>query len=355
MSSVSVCENCKSYELKSQVRALNDLINVAQASIASLELTPLLHTILQGAMDFTEMPIGRLALYDKRNGKMTLFAHAGLKRKTIVRNVWTVEPGSLTDHLLRRNEIYYVEDTDQADVPKSQFDVHKKGRSLIYIPLVRKSSIHGILRLDDHIPRTFDKNRISQISALATFAAISIENAKFHEETHRMAINDALTGLNNRRYFDKVLPQEYERAHRDGIPFSLVMIDVDNFKKFNDSYGHHLGDRVLATIGRVLRKTLRRIDFAFRYGGEEFVVILPDTDLESAHNVAERIRQRVVIESRKLLRNQDDPPVTVSMGISCYPRDAACSKTLLAMADQLLYQAKRTGRNCILMSKEDVP
>jgi len=354
MQSAPACDKCKSYELRGQVRALNDLINVAQASVASLELTPLLHTILRGVMDFTEMPVGRLALYDKRTGKMMLAARAGLADAVAVRNVWTVESGSLMDNLLRQNEIFYVEDTDQAEVPQKQFDVYKTGRSLILIPLVTKSSIHGILRLDDYIPRPFDKNRISLISALATFAAISIENAKFHEETHRMAINDALTGLNNRRYFDKVLPQEYERAQRDGIPFSLMMIDVDNFKIFNDTYGHHLGDRVLVTIGRVLRKTLRRIDFAFRYGGEEFVVILPETDLENAHKVAERIRSRVATESKKLLRNQNDPPVTVSMGISCYPRDAACSKTLLAMADQLLYQAKKSGRNRILISKEDV-
>lgn len=355
MSLVPVCENCKSYELKGQVRALNDLINVAQASVASLELPSLLHTILQGAMSFTEMPMGMIALYDKRSGKMTLRAQVGFSNEAAARNVWTVESDSLTDNLLRRNEVYCVEDTEQADMPKSQFDAFKAARSLILIPLVTKSSIHGIVRLDDHIPRTFDKNRISQVSALATFAAISIENAKFHEEAQRMAIADSLTGLNNRRYFDKVLPQEYERAHRDGIPFSLMMIDVDNFKKFNDTYGHHFGDRVLVSIGRVLRKTLRRIDFAFRYGGEEFVVILPDTDLGSAHKVAERIRQRVVSESRKLLRNQNDPPVTVSIGISCYPRDAACSKALLAMADQLLYKAKKAGRNRVLGAEEVAP
>jgi diguanylate cyclase (GGDEF)-like protein len=347
------CDTCKLYELKGQVRALNDLLNVAQASITSLELDPLVNTILRGAMNFMEMPLGRLALYDKRNGRMVLRAHAGLDEHRVVRNVWTVAPGGLTDQLLRRNEVYFVEDTDVTQVPEEHLVAHGRSRSLIAVPLVSQSSIHGLLCLDDFIPRTFDKNRISQILVLASFGAISIENAKFHEETHQLAINDALTGLNNRRYFDKVLPQEYERAHRDGLPFSLMMIDVDNFKLFNDTHGHHLGDRILATIGRVLRKTLRSIDFAFRYGGEEFVVILPDTDLESAHKVAERIRERVIVESGKLLRHPDDRPVTVSVGISSYPRDAACSMTLLAMADQLLYQAKRSGRNRVLVAEED--
>jgi diguanylate cyclase (GGDEF)-like protein len=353
MSAGTDCDKCKSYELKGQVRALNDLLNVAQASIASLELAPLTQTILRGAMDFMEMPVGRLALYDKRNGRMVLRAHSGLDEDRVVRSVWTVAPGGLTDQLLRRNEVYYVEDREASQVPEEHLIAHEKSRSLVAVPLVSQSSIHGMLCLDDFIPRTFDKNRISQILVLASFAAISIENAKFHEETHQLAINDSLTGLNNRRYFDKVLPQEYERAHRERLPFSLMMIDVDNFKLFNDTHGHHLGDRILATIGRVLRKTLRSIDFAFRYGGEEFVVILPETDLESAHKVAERIRQRVMAESRKLLRNQQDTPVTVSVGISSYPRDAACSMTLLAMADQLLYQAKRSGRNRVLVAEEN--
>ncbi|NVN92264.1 MAG: GGDEF domain-containing protein [Desulfuromonadales bacterium] len=354
MASLHDCENCRSYDLKAQVRALNDLIRIAQESVSSLELDSLLQTILRGAADFMEMPVGRLALYDKRNGKMVLRAHIGLENCTVLCNVWTVEPGTLTGQLLRRNEIHCVEDFDQIKDELGDYVAHDAVRSLICIPLVTKRSIHGMLHLYDHIPRVFDKNRISQISVLASFAAISIENAKFHDETHRMAINDALTGLNNRRYFDKVLPQEYERAHRDGLPFSLIMIDVDNFKRFNDTHGHHLGDRILAAIGRVLRRTLRSIDFAFRYGGEEFVVILPETDLDSAHKVAERIRVRVITESRKLLRNQEDPPVTVSMGISSYPRDAACSITLLAMADQLLYQAKKAGRNRVLVSEVGV-
>jgi diguanylate cyclase (GGDEF)-like protein len=354
MASPLLCENCRSYELKTQVRALNDLISIAQASVSSLELDALLQTILQGSADFLEMPVGRLVLYDQRNGKMSLGAHIGLENSDTLCTAWSLEPDTLTDQLLRQNKIHCVEDIEQINDDIRDFVAHDMSRSLICIPLATKSAIHGIIHLNDYIPRYFDKNRISQITVLASFAAISIENAKFHAETHRMANNDALTGLNNRRYFDKVLPQEYERAFRDGLPFSLIMIDVDNFKQFNDTHGHHLGDRILASIGRVLRRTLRSIDFAFRYGGEEFVVILPETDLENAHGVAERIRQRVMVASRKLLRNQENSPVTVSMGISSYPRDAACSITLLAMADQLLYQAKKAGRNRILMSEDSV-
>ena len=345
------CENCGLFDLKGQVRALNDLLGIAQATVSSLELGTLLRTIIEGMAEFLEMPSGRLALYDKRSGKMSLRIQIGPENDCLLDSTWPIVPGSLIDHLLRRNEVYVVEEIESRTPDALAFLIHKTSRSLVAVPLVTQNSIHGLLLLNDFIPRAIDKNRISQIAVLASFAAMSIENAKFHEEIHRLAINDALTGLNNRRYFDKVLPQEYERAQRAGLPFSLIMLDVDNFKRFNDTHGHHLGDRILVAIGRVLRKSIRNIDFAFRYGGEEFVVILPETSLESAHNVAERIRQRVMHESKKLLGNPDEPPVTVSMGISCYPRDAACSLTLLAMADQLLYQAKKAGRNRVLVSE----
>lgn len=353
MSETHDCDKCKAYELKGQVRAMNDMISAAQASVSTLELDSLLNAILRGAMNFTEMPVGRVVLYDQRSGKMKLRAHAGLASEYVVCDDWTVVPGSLTDQLLRQNEIFCIEDTDQTELFTSYQTIHEDIRSLISIPLVTKSAIHGILYLDDFLPRAFDKNRLAMISVLASFAAMSIENAKLHQETHQMAIMDSLTGIHNRRYFDEVLPQEFERAHRLGLSFSLLIIDVDNFKKFNDLYGHHLGDRILVTIGRVLRKALRSIDFAFRYGGEEFAVILPETGLKSARRVAERIRQGIIVESRKLLRNDGDRPVTVSTGVACYPRDAAYSEELVAVADQLLYQAKKTGRNRILVREEE--
>lgn len=347
----SDCDKCKAFDLRRQVRALHDLIAIAQSSVSSLELDSLLRTVLHGAMNFMEMPIGRLALYDKRNGKMSLRSHAGLDDGSEDNAVWTVVPGSHMDRMLRRNEVYFIEDIEGYGEIEPEFVSHAMTRSMVSVPLVTESSIHGMLCMNDLIPRAFDKNRIAQISILASFAAISIENAKYYEVTQQMAINDSLTGLNNRRYFDRVLPQEYDRAQRDGLPFSLIMIDVDNFKQFNDTYGHHLGDRILASIGRVLRKTLRKIDFAFRYGGEEFVVILPETSLESAWAVAERIRQRVMREGGKLLGNRGESPVTVSMGICSYPKHAVCSISLLAMADQLLYQAKKTGKNRILAAE----
>ncbi|HEY4744002.1 MAG TPA: sensor domain-containing diguanylate cyclase [Desulfuromonadaceae bacterium] len=344
-------DNSKVNELKGQVRALNDLIGVAQASVSSIDLDTLLGAILKSAMNFTEMPAGSVALYDNRNGELTLRAHAGLSGAFVARNVWTVAPGGLTDQLLSRDEILFVEDTERADYFNNPLAVQEGIRSLICIPLVTKGSIHGILYLDDFTPRTFDQNRMSLISVLASFAAMAIENAKLHQETRQMAVTDALTGLHNRRYFESVLPQELERARRYGLSLSLLLIDADNFKKFNDTYGHPMGDRILATIGRSIKRVLRSVDFAFRYGGEEFVVILPETAVASACKVAERIRQRIIADSTKVLCRDVAEPVTVSTGIACFPQDAQDAAGLVAVADNLLYQAKGAGKNRILLKE----
>jgi diguanylate cyclase (GGDEF)-like protein len=168
-----------------------------------------------------------------------------------------------------------------------------------------------------------------------------------------MAITDVLTGLYNRRYFEQVLPQEFERACRYCQTFGLLMIDVDNFKSFNDTFGHPMGDRILATIAATIEKALRSVDFAFRYGGEEFVVILPETSLKSACKVAERIRRRVISDTRKLMRSISMESVTVSVGVASYPRDEDDADMLVARADDLLYQAKAAGKNCIRFRGDD--
>jgi len=349
----SACDKCNINELEGQVQALNDLIGVAQASVSSIDLDTLLSAILESAMSFAGMPAGSVALYDNRTGLLTLRAHAGLSPKFVAFDSWIVAPGGLTDQLLRHDEILFVEDTELTNFFNNPVALHEGIRSLICIPLVTKGKIQGVLYLDDFAPRTFDQSRMSLISLLASFAAMSIENAKLHHETRQMAITDVLTGLYNRRYFDKVLPQELERARRLSQSFSILLIDADNFKKVNDTFGHPMGDRVLATIGQTIKKTLRTVDFAFRYGGEEFIVILPEADINSARKAAERIRLRVIANSRKLLRSNMTEPVTVSIGISSYPRDAEDGKALVAVADHLLYQAKGAGKNRILVREEN--
>lgn len=348
----AVCDICSADVLQEQVRALNDLIDVARASVSTIELDALLKAILGSAMRFTGIPAGSVALYDNRTGALTLRAHSGLSREFVERSAWAVTPGGLTDQLLQHDEILFIEDTEQVNFFNNPLAVKEGIRSLICIPLVTKGNIHGVLYLDDFVPRQFDKDRMKLISILASFAAMAIENAKLHHETCQLAITDALTGLYNRRYFEQVLPQEFERACRYGQSFGMLMIDVDDFKSFNDTFGHPMGDRILATIAATIEKALRNVDFAFRYGGEEFAVILPETSPKSARQVAERIRRRVITDTKKMMRSISMEPITVSIGIACYPRDEDDADMLVARADDLLYQAKGAGKNRV-RSRED--
>jgi diguanylate cyclase (GGDEF)-like protein len=347
------CDICSADELQEQVRALNDLIDVARASVSTIELDALLKAILKSAMRFTGIPAGSVALYDNRSGDLTLRAHSGLSREFVARSSWAVTPGGLTDQLLQQDEILFVEDTEQVEFFKNPLAIKEGIRSLICIPLVTKGSIHGVLYLDDFVPRRFDKDRMKLISVLASFAAMAIENAKLHHETFQMAITDALTGLYNRRYFEQVLPQELERASRYNQSFGLLMIDVDNFKNFNDTYGHPMGDRILSTIAASIEKVLRSVDFAFRYGGEELTVILPETTRKSACKVAERIRERVIKDTLKLMRGSLKEPITISVGVASYPLDGGEVDLLVSRADDLLYKAKGDGKNCVRCHEDE--
>ncbi|WP_354699899.1 hypothetical protein DSM112329_00158 [Paraconexibacter sp. AEG42_29] len=181
---------------------------------------------------------------------------------------------------------------------------------------------------------------------LAGQASVSIENVGLHEAVERQAVTDELTGLANRRRFQEVLGGEVERSRRFGQTVGLIMLDIDNFKKVNDTYGHPAGDLVLKEVARVLRESSREIDHPARYGGEELCSVLPGTDIEGAYQLAERVR--IGIESLRLpIRTADDEPlqVTASFGVATHPGSSGDVRSLVAAADAALYEAKHSGKN----------
>jgi diguanylate cyclase (GGDEF)-like protein len=242
--------------------------------------------------------------------------------------------------------LFIVEDTVGATFFNNPLAVGEGIRSLIAVPLKIQEKMVGILYLDDFVPRTFPEGRLKMLSVLASFASMSIDNARLHAQTRALACTDGLTGLYNHRQFMQMLEEQLNRAERYAEPLSLLMFDVDNFKKFNDTYGHPTGDKVLITVGCVLRKSLRSFDLSFRYGGEEFVAILPDTDIKQAVRVAERIRSTIERESKRMLTGVADHGVTVSVGVASYPRDGSGAE-LLDVVDKLLYKAKAGGKNMV--------
>ena len=202
-----------------------------------------------------------------------------------------------------------------------------------------KERVIGVVCLNDKIDGTpFNEHDRTILSTLASSAAVALENARLYE----MAITDGLTGLFIHRYFQQRMDEEVARARRYGHKLSLLMLDIDHFKMCNDTYGHQTGDHVLVSLARVLKRNLREADIACRYGGEEFALILTDTDEAGAKVVAERIRADT--ESFEFQGPAGRLRITVSAGLSTY-REGMVKDELISEADKALYAAKNAGRN----------
>ena len=213
-------------------------------------------------------------------------------------------------------------------------------RSWLGTPITRYEEIVGVLSVQSREPRVFGENQQRVLEAIGAQAGTAIQNARLYE----LATVDGLTGLFVRRYFDSRLREELERARRYSTEFSVVLLDVDNFKKLNDTYGHGVGDRVLREVAHVMRRNMRGVDIPARYGGEEFAFILPRTGMLDAHAVAERLRHD--LSEARIAADDKVVRVTASLGLSSFPESGAESADeLIKMADTALYRAKQTGKN----------
>jgi diguanylate cyclase (GGDEF)-like protein len=182
---------------------------------------------------------------------------------------------------------------------------------------------------------------------LAEQFLLGIKRALLYKKIQELAITDSLTQVFSRRHFLERVSEELERSKRFKLNFSYLMIDIDNFKDYNDNYGHLVGDAILKEISHTIKENIRQIDFMGRYGGEELSIILAETDKEQAPLAAERIR--LAIESNRIRVYDEDLKVTISIGISAYPVDATNNQMLIDKADQALYKAKQAGRNRVYM------
>ncbi len=214
--------------------------------------------------------------------------------------------------------------------------------AILVTPIIVAGEPRGVVqvRLEDN-RREFSENEVKFCRIMAEVAGQAVDRAEHFEEVHEAASRDPLTDLHNVRYFQNRLEEEVERAARTGAPLSLLMMDIDYLKHVNDTYGHLAGDELLREMGRVLMAEVRVIDTVARYGGEEFSVILPETGVDAARLVAERLRTRI-----EEMRHHSLPEsVTVSIGIATYPDDAMSASEIVQRADLALYASKHRGRN----------
>jgi diguanylate cyclase (GGDEF)-like protein len=196
-----------------------------------------------------------------------------------------------------------------------------------------------------------DPAQVDRLRVIASQASLALHNALLHEELERLSVTDRLTELYNHGYFQQRLEEELERASRFGRTLSLIMLDIDNFKQFNDRWGHPRGDTVLRAVSAVIRQNLREIDVAARYGGEEFIVVLPETDEAGALAVAERIRRSMAEHEFDAGEGAPVAHQTVSLGVATYPTHGVTAPRLVEAVDAAMYEAKRRGKNQVAVAR----
>jgi diguanylate cyclase (GGDEF)-like protein/PAS domain S-box-containing protein len=205
----------------------------------------------------------------------------------------------------------------------------------IIIPLKTKEKVMGVLYLYLSSDFVIEESRIKLLETIGGQLGVAIENARLYEETKRFSLHDPLTGLANRRYIDIVLERNFAAAKRFKKPFAIIMADIDHFKNYNDTYGHIAGDRMLINVAKILEKETREVDLISRYGGEEFLILLSEADIDRARSVAEHKRKAVA----------EAAGITISLGVASYNDKINKPEELIKHADKALYQAKQNGRN----------
>ncbi|MDM7998811.1 MAG: diguanylate cyclase [Dehalococcoidia bacterium] len=255
-------------------------------------------------------------------------------------------PGTGTEQAMKQQKAVYEPDLAKAHAFTTGDRHLKLGlRSMLYLPLIYAGKSLGSLTLGSRYPQAYKEDQIRLLEHLAMQITPPIANSQQYAQAREKARLDELTGLFNRRHFDERLREEINRQIRYGGAFSLIMLDLDSFKAYNDVYGHPAGDTLLQEIGALIKKAIRTSDQAFRYGGDEFAVILPQTDTDSAYHVAERIRQEVADHAQA-----KSTGVTCSVGISSCPTDGNTPADLISSADSALYHSKYAGGNRVHIS-----
>lgn len=285
-----------------------------------------------------------LYLFEPESSELGIIATNKGKATEVIK----AKKGDIFDSwVIKKLQPLIVEDTKKDfrfDLEKADSDATRKIRSLISAALVIGRRVLGILRVDSFKENSFISDDLRLLTAMSDIGAMALENALLFERAEELAIRDGLTGLYLRRYLWERISEETLRALRKNYPLSLLMIDIDHFKSYNDKFGHVAGDIVLKTMSKVLTENLVSAgNIVSRYGGEEFAILLPNCSKQDAFILAEKLRKK--IKEEKIILRKKPSQITVSIGVSGFPTDAKTRDDLILKADNALYQAKQLGRD----------
>jgi diguanylate cyclase (GGDEF)-like protein len=348
--------NSMSEQLKAQIeeverkrRELEETIRrVGDAFAAGLDRKSSAELAVQTAVKACSADAGRITPIDRTKMEAV---HAGSLEGRVDAALREAERETFRVRSEDRDELLaYLEGSPDGGQPVRLVRIEQDGVHALAYPLRARltaaSDVHyaGVISLA-RVAEPFTEPEVELFAYLAGQAAVSIENIDLHEAVQRQAVTDELTGLFNVRHFQETLDREIERSARFNYNIGLVMMDIDNFKGFNDTYGHQQGDLVLVEVARVLRSLSRDVDEPARYGGEEMSVILPQTDIAGAELQAERFRAAIESLTIPRLDGEGELSVTASFGVASLPGGAVEKEGFIAAADAALYRAKRAGKN----------
>lgn len=341
--------------LEALVRDLSLIYEIGQEVNSIVDLDKLYANIVDTLKKYLRIHECAILVFDERREELHIKAAFGFPDpETILRTVFRCGEG-ITGLVADTGKKIYIKDTSREE----RFLSYKGERpleesSFLSVPLLAKGDVLGVVNFARRGVSSFSYQDVKMMSLVAGQVALAIANARLYTRTRELSVRDDLTGINNRRHFQQMLQMEWKRAVRFGRQLSIIMIDVDHFKAYNDSFGHLQGDEVLKQIGSLLKKNLREVDTVARFGGEEFVLLLPDTDKRGALIVAEKVRTVIEEHIFPAAQGKKTRQVTISAGVAAYPDDVSEMDDLIDCADIALYRAKENGRNrteCFVSSK----
>ncbi len=330
---------------------------LGKALTSSLQLDQVLRTIMEKINEVLHPDTWSLLLMDTDKYEL-YFQIATGKGAEALKNVRIKVGQGLAGWVAQSGEAVVVPDTTKDSRFFAQVDEKTKmeTRSIVAVPVRFRDHCLGVIELINCVgpEGCFSQRDLALLEALADYAAIAIENARHVQRIHELTITDDCTSLYNARHLNFMLDTEIYRSHRYAFEFSLIFIDLDHFKYVNDTYGHLMGSKLLSEIGEAIKEKCRMIDLAFRYGGDEFVVLLPQTSKENALSVARRLH-KLIRETAWLKEPGLNVNITASVGVASYPTDSRTKAELLHLADEAMYFVKNSTRDSVAASGTTIP
>jgi diguanylate cyclase (GGDEF)-like protein len=342
-------------ELKRQVERLSLFHEVGKALASTLDLQKILQTIMEKISDLLQPDNWSLLMLDEATQELYFEIAIGSGADKL-KDVRLKLGEGIAGWVAQQGAPVLIEDVrnDPRFTPKIDELTQTDTQSVVCVPVKGREKILGVIELVNFVGKgSFRKDDIPILKNLADYAAIALENARYVQRIHELTITDDCTSLYNARHLNFVLDAEIYRSTRYGYEFSVIFIDLDYFKQVNDTYGHLVGSRLLGMIGDVIKSHLRMIDYAFRYGGDEFVVLLPQTSKWNTLAVVKRIKD--LMNSKVYFAEEGlNVRITASFGIASFPIDGRTRKEILRRADEAMYLVKNTTRNNIALAGEGI-